>query len=398
MQRRQAIAGLLGAALTTGARRSVLTGLDTLVAEGFARLRGKRVGLVTNHTGIDRARSRNVRLFEAAGIEIGALFSPEHGPMGSEDHDFVLGAVDAVSGVPIYSLYNGPTRRPRQEWLAGLDALVFDIADVGARFFTYATTMAYCMETAAQAGLAFFVLDRPNPITGRRVEGPMLDASNRSFVGYWPLPVRHGMTIGETALLFNAEARIGAQLTVVRMHGWRRRDWLDETGAPWINPSPNLRSVHQALLYPGLALLEYTPHYSVGRGTDTPFEVIGARFIRAHELAATLSAARIQGVRIDPAHFSPRTGPLANEQVEGVRFAVTHRNRFDSTRLGLELAVALQRLYPGQIDFAVNRRLIGNDRVIDALAGGASAVEVRALAAIGLDRFRRVRERYLLYR
>ena len=349
-----------------GLRREVernavtLTGLDVLAAEGFQPLKGKRIGLITNHTGVDRTGRRNIDIMRAASVNIAALFSPEHGFAGAEDRPDVADASDPATGIKVFSLY-GKTNRPTPEMLRSLDALVFDIQDVGARFYTYETTMAYAMEAAAKAGIAYFVLDRPNPITGVHVEGPLLDRDRLSFVGYFPLPLRHGMTIGELAKLFNAENHIGANLTVVPMKDWQRGDWFDASDLPWIDPSPNMRSLNAALLYPGVAMLEYARNYSVGRGTDAPFEQIGADFIRGPELAAYLNRRRIPGVRVYATRF---------QAVEGVRFVVANRDEFDSARLGLEIAAALQKLYPGKIDFDAGRKLIGSAEAIRALAAG----------------------------
>ena len=255
--------------------------------------------------------------------------------------------------------------------LRGLDALVFDIQDMGVRFYTYETTMAYAMEAAAKAGIPFYVLDRPDPITGVRVEGPLLDAANTSFVGYMAgMPTRHGMTIGELARLFNARNQIGAALTVVPMQDWNRGDWFDSTDLPWVNPSPNLRSLKAAMLYPGLSLLEYSKNLSVGRGTDAPFEQIGADFIGGRELAAYLNERQIPGIRGYPVRFTPSDSVLKGVPIEGVRFEIVNREQFDATRLGLELAGALQKLYPGKIDFAAGKRLFGSDEVIRRILAG----------------------------
>jgi uncharacterized protein YbbC (DUF1343 family) len=271
-----------------------------------------------------------------------------------------------------------------------LDALVFDIQDVGARFYTYETTMAYAMEEAARARIPFYVLDRPNPITGTHVEGPLLDAGNRSFTGYFAgLPVRHGMTIGELARLFNAENKIGASLTVIAMRDWHRGDWLDSTGLPWIDTSPNMRSLTAATLYPGLCLLESSRGYSVGRGTDAPFEQIGAPFIVGRDLAARLNQREIPGVRVYP---------VAVGKVEGVRFVITNRELFDSTRLGLEVAAAIQALYPGKLDLALNRKLIGSDEAIRRLAAGEDPRSIQQSLLDGVAEFVKKREPYLLYR
>ena len=365
------------------------TGLDVLEAQKFQPLQGKRIGLITNHTGIDRAGRRNVDLMLRSGVKVMALLSPEHGISGQEDRSEIGDSQDRTTGIKVYSLH-GKTDRPTPEMLHDLDALVFDIQDVGARFYTYATTMAYALEEAARAHIPIYVLDRPNPITGTRVEGPLLDAANRSFIGYFAgLPVRHGMTIGELANLFNAENKIGAALTVIRMEDWRRGDWFDETGLPWTNPSPNMRSLNGATLYPGLGLLEYSKGYSVGRGTDAPFEQIGAAFIGGRELAAYLNQREIPGVRVYPT----RVGA-----VEGVRFVITNRELFDSTRLGLEIGGALQALYPGQVDFGLNRRLIGNDDVVRRLKAGEDPRSIWQTFEDGVADFVRKREPYLLYR
>ncbi|HEY6292134.1 MAG TPA: exo-beta-N-acetylmuramidase NamZ domain-containing protein, partial [Terriglobia bacterium] len=250
------------------------TGLDVLEAENFASLRNLRVGLVTNQSGRDSAGRRTIDLLaRAPGVKLVAIFSPEHGIAGIADEK-VASTRDPATGLPVYSLY-GDTERPTDAMLAGLDALVYDIQDAGARFYTFETTLGYTLEAAARKGLAYYVLDRPNPIGGFNVQGPMLDADLRSFVGYFPLPVRHGMTVGELAELFNQEQHLGVKLTVIQMKNWRRTDWFDETGLAWVNPSPNLRELTEVTLYPGVGMIEGAS-VSVGRGTDTPFEMIGA--------------------------------------------------------------------------------------------------------------------------
>jgi uncharacterized protein YbbC (DUF1343 family) len=324
----------------------------------------------------------------AAGVNIVALFSPEHGIAGAEDQPNVSDATDASTGIPVFSLY-GKTMRPTPEMLRGIDALVFDIQDVGVHFYTYETTMAYAMEAAAKAGIAYFVLDRPNPITGVHVEGPLLDRDLLSFVGYFPLPLRHGMTMGELARMFNSENRIGADLTVVAMKDWQRGDWFDAGGLLWINPSPNMRSLNAALLYPGVAMLEYTRNYSVGRGTDAPFEQIGADFIHGPELAAYLDRRQIPGVRV----YATRLQPA----LEGVRFVITNRDAFDSARLGLEIAAALEKLYPGKMDLAANGKLIGSAEVIRALVAGDDPREIQQKMVDSVAAFLKMREKYLLY-
>jgi len=378
-----------GARRQIGHNGSTLTGLDVLVARKFQPLQGKRVGLITNQTGVDRLGRRNVALMRAAGVEVVALFSPEHGLEGREDRPGLPDATDPASGIQVFSLY-GKTLRPTPEMLRGIDALVFDIQDVGARFYTYETTMAYAMEAAAKAGIPFFVLDRPNPITGTHVEGPLLDAANQSFVGYLPgLPVRHGMTIGELARLFNGENKIGAALTVIQLQDWNRGDWFDETGLPWIDPSPNMRSLNAATLYPGLCLLESSKGYSVGRGTDSPFEQIGADFMGALEFAAYLNRREIPGVRVYPA----RVGAF-----EGVRFVIVNRESLDATRLGLEVAAAVSKLYPGKIDLSLDKLLIGSAEAIRQLQAGDDPRTIQQGFQDAVAAFVKMREPYLLYR
>jgi uncharacterized protein YbbC (DUF1343 family) len=386
---RRKVATIVAAALGIGRGGATLTGLDVLVARKFQPLQGKHVGLITNQTGVDRLGRRNVDLMRAAGVPVVALFSPEHGLEGREDRPGLPDITDAASGIKVFSLY-GKTLRPTPEMLRGIDALVFDIQDVGARFYTYETTMAYAMEAAAKAGIPYYVLDRPNPITGNHVEGPLLDTANQSFVGYFPgLPVRHGMTMGELARLFNAENKIGAALTVIRMEGWNRGDWFDDTGLAWIDPSPNLRSLNAATLYPGLCLLEASRGYSVGRGTDSPFEQIGADFMGALEFAAYLNRRGIPGVRVYPT----RVGA-----VEGVRFVIVNRELLDSTRLGLEVAAAIQKLYPGKIDFSLDKLLIGSAEAVRQLQAGDDPRTIQQGFQDAVAAFVRMRQPYLLYR
>ena len=378
-----------------GARREVArngatrTGLDVLVEEKFQPLQGKRIGLITNQTGIDRTGRRNVDLMLQAGVKVVSLLSPEHGIGGREDRPEIADTTDRATGIKVFSLY-GKTERPTAEMLRGLDALVFDIQDAGVRFYTYETTMAYAMEEAARAHLPFYVLDRPNPITGVHVEGPLLDAANRSFTGYFAgLPVRHGMTMGELARMFNAENKIGADLTMIAIEDWHRGDWFDDTGLPWVDPSPNLRSLNAATLYPGVAMIEFSKDYSVGRGSDAPFEQIAAPYIGGRELAAYLNQREIPGVRVYPT----RVG-----KTEGVRFVIVNRDLFDSTRLGLEVAAALHALYPGKADLAANKKLVGSDDVIRRLEVGEDPRTIEQSFLDATADFVKRREPYLLYK
>ncbi|HXG34114.1 MAG TPA: exo-beta-N-acetylmuramidase NamZ domain-containing protein [Bryobacteraceae bacterium] len=376
----------------------VLTGLDVLVEEKFAPLRGRRVGLITNHTGLTRDGRRNVDVMLEAGVNVTALLSPEHGIGGTEERPDIPHSTDPATGIPIWSLYTAEGRRPTPEMLRDVDVLVFDIQDIGARFYTYVTTMAYAMEEAARHGLPFYVLDRPNPLTGVRVEGPLLDKELLSFVGYFPLPLVHGMTVGELARLFNGENRVGADLHVVTMRGWQRGDWFDSTGLVWVDPSPNMRSFNAALLYPGVAMLEASPNYSVGRGTDAPFEQVGADWIRGRELAAYLNARFLPGVRVYPTRFRPASSRFAGQWIEGVRFIVTDREAFSAARLGLELASALEKLFPGRLVLDANRSLIGNLAVLEALKAGEDPRRIEEESWAAVKEFLKLREKYLLYR
>ncbi|HYL73303.1 MAG TPA: exo-beta-N-acetylmuramidase NamZ domain-containing protein [Bryobacteraceae bacterium] len=376
----------------------VLTGLDVLAAGKFAELKGKRIGLITNHTGLSRDGKRNVDLMIAAGLKVVSLFSPEHGMLGREDQPNVSDDKDTATGLPIVSLYQGSRRRMTPQMLDGLDALVYDIQDAGARFYTYSCTMLYSLEEAAKKHVPFYVLDRPNPITGVRVEGPMMDKDLESFVGCFEIPLRHGMTFGELARMANGERNLGADLHVVSMKGWNRGDWFDATGLPWVDPSPNMRSLNAATLYPGVAMLEASKNYSVGRGTDSPFEQIGADWIRGRELASFLNGRYIPGVRVYPTRFQPNASNFKGQHIEGVRFVITDRNQFDSTRLGLELGYAFEKLYPGKIPWDTNRFLIGNHEVI---AAGKADVDPRTTVQQmeeSLAAFLQQREKYLLYK
>ncbi len=399
---RSRVATIVAAQVNAGASPSIfpptLTGLDIWESQGFKAVAGKRVGLITNHTGIDRNRNRNIDRMRAAGVNVTAIFSPEHGILGVEDQLNVANTKDAATGIRVWSLYEGKNRRPSAEMLRGVDVLVFDIADIGARYYTYVSTMAYAMEEAAKAKIPFYVLDRPNPITGIHVEGPMIDHDQLSFVGYFPLPVRHGMTVGELATMFNAENQIGANLTVVRAEGWRREEWFDETGLPWVNPSPNMRTLDAALLYPAVGLLEYSKNYSVGRGTDSPFEVVGAEFIRGGDLCRELMSRAVQGFRCYPITFQPNASMLAGKTVEGLRLSVTNRDLFNAGKLGVELMSALRKLYPGKIDFPVNKKLIGDSVLIQEIEQGLPSARILPRQAEALKVFRVKRAKYLLYR
>jgi len=386
-----------GARRQVGRNGATLTGLDVLAAMKFQPFAGKRIGLITNQSGLDRQGRRNIDAMRQAGVNIAAIFSPEHGFLGKEDRPGIQDTTDPATGIKVFSLY-GATNRPTPEMLNGIDVLVFDIQDVGVRFYTFETTMAYALEAAAKAGIPYYVLDRPNPITGTRIEGPMMDPANRSFVGYLGgEPVRHGMTMGELAKMFNAENKIGANLTVVPMQDWQRGDWFDATNLAWINPSPNMRSLNAAMLYPGLCLMEYARNFSVGRGTDAPFEQIGADFIGGRELATYLNQRQIPGVRVYATSFTPTESVFKGVKVEGVRFVVTNRELLDATRLGLELAVGIQKLYPGKVDFSGGKRLVGSDDAIHRIQAAEDPRTIQESFQDAVGTFAEMRARYLLY-
>ncbi|HEX8847156.1 MAG TPA: exo-beta-N-acetylmuramidase NamZ domain-containing protein [Pyrinomonadaceae bacterium] len=374
----------------------VLTGIDVLARDNFKELTGMRVGLVTNHTGRDRAGRQTIDVLHTApGVRLVALFSPEHGIRGLADEK-VSDSKDEKTGLPIYSLY-GETRRPKPEQLKELDALVFDIQDIGARFYTYISTLGYVMEEAARARVPVFVLDRPNPIGGTEVEGPVADGDKLSFISYHRIPVRHGMTVGELARLFNEERKINCDLRVIKMENWRRGMWYDATNLTWVNPSPNMRSLTEATLYPGVGLLE-TTNLSVGRGTDTPFEVIGAPWLDGRRLAAYLNNRKLSGVRFVPLRFTPKSSVFKNEECGGVNIIVTDRTRFRPVQVGLEIAVALRRLYPGDWKVESYSRLLVHGETLEAVKRADAPEEIARLWADGLSEFRRARARALLYR
>lgn len=418
---RREIATLAAEAMGRDAE-AVRNGIDVLVRENFARLHGLRIGLITNQSGRDRLGRSTIDLLQAApGVTLVSLFSPEHGIRGLADEG-VGDTIDARTKLPVYSLYGPAPRRtpamspadydlavirsraPRPEQLRDIDALVFDVQDIGARFYTYSATLGAAIEAAARARKRIIVLDRVNPITASRFEGPV-QTHPPSFIGFHPLPVRHGMTLGELALMFNAERNFGAQLEVVRCENWTRNQWFDDTGLPWINPSPSMRSLTAATLYPGFCLLEGTS-ISMGRGTATPFEQIGAPFVDGNQLAAALNARGLPGVRFEPVRFTPvmslYPGPASSlkykdQECGGVRAILTDRNRCRVVDLGIELALILRRIHPGQFKVGDMGRLLGDDETLHAIEAGESLGQIQARWAAGLARFEQRRRTALLY-
>jgi uncharacterized protein YbbC (DUF1343 family) len=374
-----------------------LTGLDRLAAEDFAPLAGRTVGLITNQTGVDSQGRRAVDLLAAAPqVRLRALFSPEHGITGLVDANVPHGR-DAATGLAIWSLY-GPARRPSSEQLNGLDTLVFDIQDVGVRYYTYLTTLVYALEEGGRRGIQVMVLDRPNPITGRVVEGPLMDPDMRSFTAPHTIPVRTGMTIGEFAQMVVAERRLPVKLTVVPMERWQRGQWYDETGLAWVNPSPNIRNQTQALLYSGVGLLEAT-NLSVGRGTELPFEVVGAPWITDPQvLADAMNARALPGVQFQPIFFTPSSSVYAGRSVGGVQLQVTDRDAIRPVAVGLALGRELAERYPEHFRPAAIQNLLVNRSTMWSFLRGDPFQRILGWADAARAAFLQRRASYLIYK
>ena len=380
----------------SSAQRMTLTGIDVIEQEGFKSLDGLRLGLVTNHTGRNSTGKPTIDvLFESDKVKLVALFSPEHGIRGELDQEKIEDSKDEKTGLPIFSLY-GETRRPKQEQLVGLDALVFDIQDIGTRFYTYISTLQNVLEEAAKAGKPVFVLDRPNPINGNDIEGPIADIDKLSFVATHTIPLRHGMTVGELALMLNSEKKINADVRVIKMKDWQRGDWFDQTGQSWVNPSPNMRSLTQATLYPGVGLLEYT-NLSVGRGTDTPFELIGAPWIDGRRLARYLNSRNIPGVRFVPIRFTPKASVFKGEECHGINIIVTDRRLFKSVSTGVEIAAALRILHADEWKHERYLRLVVNQETYSRILAGEDPRGIVTSWQKGISDFSTRRLPFLLY-
>jgi uncharacterized protein YbbC (DUF1343 family)/CubicO group peptidase (beta-lactamase class C family) len=375
---------------------AVRCGIDVLVHQNFSALTGRRVGLITNHTGVaNDGTPTRILLHQSPMVNLVALLSPEHGIAGRLDQENITDTVDPDTGIKVFSLY-GKDRKPSPESLQGIDTLVFDIQDIGCRFYTYISTMGEAMRVAGQHNIRFVVLDRPNPINGIDMGGPILDAGTESFVGYHTIPVRHGMTVGEIASMLNEELDLKVDLQVIRCEGWKREDFYDATGLYWVNPSPNMRTLNQAILYPGVGLLEYT-NLSVGRGTDTPFEIIGAPWLDAGVVAAELRRQKLAGVAIIPTRFTPESSKFANEPCQGLQLLVTDRQTLDPIRLGLAIAVALQQHHPNQWEHKNYNRLLSNQAVFDALVAGRSVDELIQISQADIESFANRRKPFLKY-
>jgi uncharacterized protein YbbC (DUF1343 family)/CubicO group peptidase (beta-lactamase class C family) len=373
---------------------TVLNGIDVLQRDGFAALKGLHIGLITNHTGINTQRRSTIDLLhESKELQLRALFSPEHGIRGEQDQEKITDSKDAKSGLPVFSLY-GESRAPKPEQLAELDALVFDIQDIGCRFYTYISTLRLSMEAAAKAGKKFIVLDRVNPIGGIEVEGPAV-VDKETFTATHAIPIRHGMTVGELAQMMNVERKIGADLQVIRVQGWRREWFLDQTGLPWLNPSPNMRTLEAALLYPGVGLLEFS--ISVGRGTDTPFQILGAPYIDDLRFSHELNKLGLPGLRFMPVRFKPTASVFKEEVCGGVRLVITDRAALNPVTSGMAMATVLQRLYPKAFALEKVNTLLNHAKLLESIRSGKEWRSLQAMWGDETAGFMAKRGSYLLY-
>ena len=391
------------AAQTTADKHSAAdfqTGIEVLLHDRLDLVHGKNVGLITNPTGVNRELVSDVDLLaHTPGVHLVALFGPEHGIRGAQQAGASVGSGrDPITGLPVYSLY-GKTRQPTPAMLTGVDVLVFDIQAVGARFYTYLYTMADAMKAAAAARIPIIVLDRPNPIGGTAVQGPVLDRKFASFVGEYPIPLRYGMTIGELAEFFNNQFHIGADLTVVKMRGWTRSMYYDDTPLQFVMPSPNMPTETTALVYPGMGLVEGT-NVSEGRGTTRPFEIVGAPWIDAERLSRVLNEKHLAGVRFRPVHFTPTFSKYEGKPCNGVEVHVMDRDAFNPVVVGLNVIATVHDLYPRQFAFNASDfdRLVGNDWVRQDIEKGVPVAEMRRRWQKGLSQFKKIRQQYLLYK
>ena len=376
---------------------TVLNGIDVLEKENFKSLENLKIGLVTNQTGKDLSGAATIDVLKnAPNVKLVALFSPEHGIRGELDEEGIKDSIDQKTGLPVYSLY-GETRRPKPEQLKDLDAIVYDIQDIGARFYTYTATLRNVLEEAAKAGKPVYILDRPNPINGVDVEGSLADEDKLSFIAAHTIPVRYGLTIGELGMMMNSERKIGANVQVVKMENWSRSMWFDETNQTWINPSPNMRSLTEATLYPGIGLLE-TTNVSVGRGTDTPFEIVGAPYIDGRKLAMYLNERNLKGVRFVPVKFKPSASVFKDESLGGINIIITDRNAFESVKTGIEIAAALRKLHPNEWQVDKYSKLLVNAEILEKLKAGNTPEEIEKIWRKQSDDFKKRRASFLLYK
>ncbi|MBI4601383.1 MAG: DUF1343 domain-containing protein [Planctomycetes bacterium] len=392
-------AAAAGSGCRLGPPPRVLTGLEVLKARGFAELEGKRVAVIANPTSCDGRLEPLPALLAAAGVDLQAIFAPEHGLQGAQAAGESVGdGRDPLSGAPVRSLY-GATRRPTREMLEGIDVVLFDVQDIGVRTYTYLATLAETLRAAAESGVEVWVLDRPVPIGGEIVEGPVLEPGFESFVGPHRLPLRHGLTAGEFALMVSAEQRIGARLRVVAMEGWRRAAPIEDAGLVWVPPSPNIPTLDAALVYAGMVLLEGTS-LSEGRGTALPFQLVGAPWVDPHALACELNALRLPGCLFRPARFTPSASKHQGALCGGVQVHVTDRRAYPSVKTAVALLLAVRRLHPGKLELRTEifDRLAGTRALREAIERDAALEEIVAGWRDALDAYRRRRERFLLYR
>ena len=380
-------------------QQPVIPGIEVLFSEQLHLIRGKRVGLITNHSGVDRKLRHDIDLLASApGVKLTALFSPEHGIRGTaQAGEKVHSAVDAKTGVPIHSLY-GETRRPTPEMLNAIDVMVYDIQDIGARFYTYISTLGECMQAVAERKLPFIVLDRPNPLGGEVIEGPLLDLTFRSFVGAFAIPVRYGLTPGELAGWIKANLKLDLQLAVVKMTHWTRSQWYEETNLIWVPPSPNIPTRASAMVYPGMCLIEGT-NLSEGRGTTTPFEIVGAPWLDGVKLAERLNALALPGALFRPVAFTPTLSKFSGESCQGVQLHVSDRKLFRPLATALTIIEEIRRNYPEQFQFksAYFDRLAGTDTVRKAMERNEPVANIVATWQTDLNAFETARKKFLLY-
>lgn len=375
----------------------VLNGIDHLVEQNFSPLDGLHIGLITNQTGIDRHKQSSIDLLaNSPKVKLVALFSPEHGIRGTLDTKIISDSKDSKTGLPIYSLYKNKTRKPTNQQMSDIDALVFDIQDIGTRFYTFISTMGKCMEAAADAGKKFIVLDRVNPIGGQQVDGPVRIGPSK-FVAYHDIAIQHGMTIGELARMIKEERNLKIDLSIIPIQNWKRNQLFNTTGLPWINPSPNIRNLNQAILYPGIGLVEFTK-VSVGRGTDTPFEIIGAPYVDAQQLAEKLNHHQLPGVKFIPTTFTPSSSVFAGEKCNGVKMTITRREDYHPLNTGLIIARTMHELHPNDFDPKQKlNTLLLHPPTLKAIYAGQALSEIRQLWQPDLQKFIERRKRYLLY-
>jgi uncharacterized protein YbbC (DUF1343 family) len=393
------LGGFLLRAVPVEAATLTLTGLDVLERDGFRQLAGKRVGLITNQTSVDAAGLNAVDVFHKAGnFTLAAIFSPEHGFRGTEEGGVLIeSSTDPVTGAPVYSLY-GKNKRPTPEMLKGLDVLVFDIQDIGARFYTYLTTMGYAMEEASKEGIPFIVLDRPNPIGGA-IEGPVLDPGISAFTAYYPVPARHGFTAGEMALFHKADLGLNLDLTVIKMENWSRDMFFDQTGIVWINPSPNIRSADAEVLYPGLGCFEASD-VSVGRGTAAPFLWFGAPWMKADKIVKKLNKAGLAGVKFSPLRLTPANDMYAGKACEGVKIDVTDKAAVRALDVFVQASYWLRKYNKDDLKFdpVEIRKMTGSDVFYRLLGTGAKPAEIIAAFERSNSAFRTAASKFHLYK